>query len=109
MRKLAEICRYRGLIDRNPWLSLRTPEATSLAPSTAFNRHTVGEFAIVRVSGKKSYRLFVAKILSKSGIGLSVQFYKKAPLSKPVSGSSGRFKDMLSFSKDLSNYMNTLD
>ncbi|XP_065642267.1 uncharacterized protein LOC136073906 [Hydra vulgaris] len=29
---------------RQPELSLRTPEATSFARSTAFNRHTVGEF-----------------------------------------------------------------
>ena len=29
---------------RHPELSLRTPEATSFARSTAFNKHTVGEF-----------------------------------------------------------------
>ena len=29
---------------RHPELSLRTPEPTSLARSTAFNKHTVGEF-----------------------------------------------------------------
>nr|XP_023012611.1 uncharacterized protein LOC111502700 [Leptinotarsa decemlineata] len=35
---------YRGFIARNGSLSLRTPEATSLARSTAFNRTTEGEF-----------------------------------------------------------------
>ncbi|KAJ4449348.1 hypothetical protein ANN_00746 [Periplaneta americana] len=34
----------RGFMERNPVLSLRTPEATSLSRSTSFNKHTVGVF-----------------------------------------------------------------
>lgn len=34
----------RGFMARNNSLSLRTPEATSLSRSTAFNKHTVAEF-----------------------------------------------------------------
>lgn len=35
---------YLGFLERNSHFSLRTPEPTSLSRSTAFNRHTVGEF-----------------------------------------------------------------
>lgn len=34
----------RGFMLRNDYLSLRTPEPTSLSRTTAFNRHTVGDF-----------------------------------------------------------------
>nr|XP_004209765.2 MFS-type transporter clz9-like [Hydra vulgaris] len=42
--KIAGIDWLQGFMKRQPELSLRTPEATSFARSTAFNRHTVGEF-----------------------------------------------------------------
>ncbi|XP_039300200.1 uncharacterized protein LOC120355656 [Nilaparvata lugens] len=35
---------FSGFLRRNPNLSLRTPEPTSLARMTAFNKHTVGVF-----------------------------------------------------------------
>ena len=34
----------KKFMKRQPELSLRTPEAASFARSTAFNKHTVGEF-----------------------------------------------------------------
>ncbi|XP_065660242.1 uncharacterized protein LOC136084063 [Hydra vulgaris] len=42
--KIAGIDWLQGFMKRQPELSLRTLEATSFAQSTAFNRHTVGEF-----------------------------------------------------------------
>ncbi|XP_065677358.1 uncharacterized protein LOC136092748 [Hydra vulgaris] len=42
--KIAGIDWLQNFIKRQPELSLRTPEATSFARSTAFIRHTVGEF-----------------------------------------------------------------
>lgn len=34
----------RGFMSRNDYLSLRTPEPTSLGRSTAFNKHTADDF-----------------------------------------------------------------
>ncbi|XP_065658204.1 uncharacterized protein LOC136082712 [Hydra vulgaris] len=42
--KIAGINWLQGFMKRQPELSLRTPEATSFARSTAFNKHTVREF-----------------------------------------------------------------
>ncbi|XP_065654645.1 tigger transposable element-derived protein 4-like [Hydra vulgaris] len=42
--KIAGIDWLQGFMKRQPELSLRTPEATSFARSTAFNKHTVREF-----------------------------------------------------------------
>ncbi|XP_012560059.1 uncharacterized protein LOC105846156 [Hydra vulgaris] len=42
--KIAGIDWLQGFMKRQPELSLQTPEATSFARSTAFNRHTVREF-----------------------------------------------------------------
>lgn len=42
--KLASRDWLRAFMTRHPELSLRSPEATSLARSTAFNKHNVGEF-----------------------------------------------------------------
>ncbi|XP_004206812.2 uncharacterized protein LOC101235674 [Hydra vulgaris] len=42
--KIAGIDWLQGFMKRQPKLFLRTPEATSFAQPTAFNRHTVGEF-----------------------------------------------------------------
>ena len=41
--KIAGIDWLQNFMKRQPELSLRTPEATSFARSTAFNKHTVGE------------------------------------------------------------------
>ena len=41
--KIAGIDWLLNFMKRQPELSLRTPEATSFARSTAFNKHTVGE------------------------------------------------------------------
>ncbi|XP_065642819.1 uncharacterized protein LOC136074429 [Hydra vulgaris] len=42
--KIAGIDWLQGFMKRQPELSLRTPEVTSFARSTAFNKHTVREF-----------------------------------------------------------------
>ncbi|XP_065658716.1 uncharacterized protein LOC136083243 [Hydra vulgaris] len=43
-KSLSSIDWLQGFMKRQPELSLRTPEATSFARSTAFNKHTVREF-----------------------------------------------------------------
>lgn len=89
-----------------------------------------GTFVVVRVSGKKAYRLFVAKIICKSSEGLEVKFYKRVEklmkfketdetnyadeedvvivLSKPIETSSARYQNMIGFSNDLSEFCNVL-
>nr|CAD7429773.1 unnamed protein product [Timema monikensis] len=94
------------------------PNGTSLLP---------GDFAVVKVYGKtkESFRLYVSRVSHPSGAGYMGTFYKRTPqtmrfsetleesyfshqdvvhkLSTPISSSSARFKDMISFPDDLSN------
>ncbi|KAK9878345.1 hypothetical protein WA026_021645 [Henosepilachna vigintioctopunctata] len=89
-----------------------------------------GEYALVKVHGKKSFRLFVAKILGRNDEGFNVKFFKKAQntmkfsetieenvisssdivkrLSLPLIASSGRFQGMLTFSNNFEDYTNLL-
>nr|CAD7576819.1 unnamed protein product [Timema californicum] len=94
------------------------PNGTSLLP---------GDFAVVKVYGKtkESFRLYVSRVSHPSGAGYIGTFYKRTPqtmrfsetleesyfshqdvvhkLSTPISSSSARFKDMISFPDDLSD------
>lgn len=89
-----------------------------------------GSYALVKVYGKKSFRLFVAKILERVEEGFKVKFFKKAQktmkfsetseentvsysdvikkLSQPILGSSGRFQGMLTFPNNFDQYENIL-
>lgn len=40
----AEVDRFSAYMKRNPTLSIRSPEATSLARATSFNKHSVAMF-----------------------------------------------------------------
>ncbi|CAH0559401.1 unnamed protein product [Brassicogethes aeneus] len=91
--------------------------------------YTSGEFAVVKVCGKTkdSFRLYVIRIIAMMDDGCNGIYYKRVPntkrfleteeeffvnradivrkLSKPLPGSSARFKDFVSFSTDLSDLM----
>jgi len=61
----------RGFIERNGALSLRTPEPTSLSRSTAFNRHTVGEFFQNLTKVYETYQFGPSRIWNVDETGLT--------------------------------------
>ncbi|KAK9703521.1 hypothetical protein QE152_g4377 [Popillia japonica] len=89
-----------------------------------------GSYALIKVHAKKSFRLFVAKILEIIEEGFKVQFCKKSKttmkssetveentiscsdvvkrLSQPILGKSGRFQGMLTFRNNFDEYENII-
>ena len=94
------------------------------------NSIQVGEYCVVKVYGKskENFRLYIAKVTNPTNAGYDVMFFKGhsqamkfmeteeesyvakkdvvRKLSKPLKSSSARFKDMISFTTDLSDLSN---
>ena len=58
---------------RHPELSLQTPEATSFARSTAYNKHTVGEFFQNLKTVRNSYKCNSNCICNVDETGLTTE------------------------------------
>ncbi|XP_004207692.2 uncharacterized protein LOC101241821 [Hydra vulgaris] len=81
--KITGIDWLQGFMKRQPELSLRTPEATSFARSTAFNRHTVGEFLQNLKSVRNRYKFDPYCIYNVDEAGLTT-------VQKPVKVLAGK-------------------
>lgn len=115
-----------SLSEDDPDCQTEDEHASPTGNSVASNL-LVGDFAVVKVSGKtkQSFRLYIAKVLEVEEDGYVVTFLKKCTkglrfaqteeeafvkeedfvrrLSKPSSRSSSRFKGMIAFNDDLSD------
>lgn len=88
----------RGFMSRNDYLSLRTPEPTSLGRSTAFNKHTADMtsslFCVKYSNAKNLHRqapIIAMKQVCKQRINLAKLFQKKGQkqVSKVTSAERG--------------------